>query len=142
MPADNISKTILQYKELVQLQEYASAQEKTILQMSKKLQKLEDEKKHLESLLESSVPLMKDGETKALEKLHGNQTESICHNEIRKLKDASMERELTYEECRKLDTYFKILTQISNFAKPIETEAKQMTDEQLLKIVGSNDDGN
>lgn len=136
MPVD---KTIAQYKDFDQLQQFAQAQQTTIIQLSKKLQKLEDERDHLKSLLESSVPLMKTEETRELEKLHGNNTENICHNEIKKLRDVSSVRELTYEEAKRLDIYFKIITQISNFSKPIETKAKQMSSAELLKLVESDD---
>lgn len=140
MPADNISKTISQYKDFSQLQLFAEAQQTTIVQLSKKLQKIEDERDHLKSLLESSVPLMKTEETKELEKLHGNNTESICHNEIRKLKEVSSVRELTYEEAKRLDIYFKILNQVSNMQKPpLDAKVKDMNDKDLLKLVESDD---
>ncbi len=137
MADDKFSKNLLQYKEYSQLMEYASAQEKTILQISKKLQKAEEERDYYKKLSESSPGI--SNQPKELQKIDGNQTEDICHNEIYKLKEVSSMRELTYEETKKLEIYFKVLTQINHNTKPLDVPAKKMTDEQLLKLVEASD---
>jgi len=134
-----ISKTILQYRQLEQLQQYAMAQEQTILQISKKLQRIEEERDHLKQLLETSVPLIKTS-PEGVQHFAENDTEYICNIEIGKLKQNSIVRELTLEESRKLDTYFKILTQIRSRPNLQEKEVKSLSNDDLLKLVENNDD--
>jgi len=136
-----IDKTILQYKELNQLQEYAMAQQTTIIQLSKKIQKIEDERDHLKTLLESSVPLLKT-QPEGVNQISGDDTEYICTVEISKLKNMTLERELTYEECKRLDTYFRILNQINSRPTQREKEVKDLKTEDLLKLVENNGNDN
>src|SRR5579871_956726 len=130
----SIQKTIEQYKTLEQLQQFAIAQQTTIIQMSKKIQKLEDERNHLKDIVDKSVPIIKSVDS-AVTEVFENNAEYICHMEIAKLKEASKDRELTLEESRKLETYFRIITQIDNKPKPKEKEVEKLGTEELLKIV-------
>jgi hypothetical protein len=130
----SIDKTVAQYKDFNQLQEFAQAQQTTIVQLSKKIQKLEDERDHLKKLLESSVPLIAPVKNE-----NDNDSEYICTMEISKLRDISTQRELTLEESRRLETYFKILTQINNKPKKEEKEVEKLSDDALLKLVENND---
>jgi hypothetical protein len=130
----SIDKTVGQYKDFNQLQEFAQAQQTTIIQLSKKIQKLEDERNHLKKLLESSVPLISP-----IKNENENDSEYICTMEISKLRDISTQRELTLEECRRLETYFKILTQINNRPKKEEKEVEKLSDSEVLKLVENND---
>lgn len=132
------SKTIAQYKDFTQLQEYATAQELTIIQLSKKVQKLEDERNHFKKLLESSGTLIS---TDKKQLINEDDSENICNLEISKLRDNSIQRELTLEECRKLETYVKILTQLeSRKKKPTEKEAEKLDTTALWALV-ENEDG-
>ena len=131
---DNSNKTVDQYKTFDQLKEFAYAQNLTIVSLSKKIQKLEDERDHLKKLLESSVPLISP-----IKNENENDSEYICTMEISKLRDISTQRELTLEECRRLETYFKILTQINNRPKKEEKEVEKLSDSEVLKLVENND---
>lgn len=139
MSDNKVSRTIAQYKDFEQLQLYAMAQETTILQMSRKNQKLEDQVKHLEELLKTTVPVIKTS-PEGVQSFAEDDSEYICQVEIAKLKQVTQERELTYEECKRLDTYFKIITQINFKNKNKEKEAEKLPTEDLLKLVESNDD--
>lgn len=133
--ADKISRTILQYKDMKSLQEFCEAQNTTILQLSKKIQALEEKLKHSEEILKNSnqVPIINSG----VEYSQGH-SEYICQIEIAKLKVITQERELTYEECKKFDTYYKILNNINS--KPNrEKDAEQLPTPDLLKLVESKD---
>lgn len=132
-----IDRTILQYKELSQLQEYAQAQQSTILQLSKKLKNTEEERDHLKILLETSVPLIKT-QPEGVEQIAENDAEYICNIEINKLKNLTTVRELTYEECKRLDTYFRILNQIHSKPNQSEREVKDLKTADLLKLVEDN----
>lgn len=138
MQDNKISRTILQYKELSQLQEFAEAQNTTILNLSKKIQKYEDQIKHLEELLKTTVPTISSS-PKGVNDISNDDSEYICIIEISKLKQITNERELTLEENRKFDTYYKILNNIKS--KPNkEKEAEKVPTQDLLKLVESIDD--
>lgn len=141
---DNVSKNIAQYKELSQLQQYAEAQNTTILQLSKKLKKLEEERDHLKQLLESSVPILKDDSNPSLrQKFLTSSEEAICVMQLEKLRDIASARELTLEEARRVEIFSKVLTAARNSPKVIELKTQNMTNEELLAIVeGTNEKSN
>jgi hypothetical protein len=138
MSDNKISKTILQYKELTQLQEFAEAQNTTILQLSKKNQSLEEKVKHLENILKTTVPTI-SSLPNGVEDIADDDSEYICLVEIAKLKRFTNERELTLEESRRFDTYYKILNNINSKPKQ-EKEVKETPTGDLLKIVESKND--
>jgi len=141
MPQDNISKTILQFKEFGQLQEYANAQQITLTQLSKKLQKLEEERDHLKQLLESSVPILREeGKTLSGEKFLTSSEEAICVMQLEKLRDISSGRELTLEEARRVEIFSKVLSASRNAPKVIELKTQKMSEAELLALAQGTDD--
>lgn len=138
---DEINKTIAQYKDFNQLQEFASAQQKTIISLSKKIQRIEEERDHLKTLLESSVPLIKKEGEQSGERFLTSSEEAICIMQLEKLRDISSARELTLEETRKVEVFSKVLNAVRNAPKTIEIKNKQMTSEELLALVESDDNG-
>lgn len=135
-----VDKTIAQYKDFSQLQEFAQAQQTTIVQLSKKLEKLEQEKDHYKKLAESPVKVVPPGQV-IPKGTSDEDSEQICNMEIAKLRGVSTMRELTLEESRKLDTYFRILQQIKASKKSTEREVDKLGEEELLKIVESQGNG-
>lgn len=134
------NKSIEQYKEFSQLQEYAIAQQATIIQLSKKIQRLEEECDHLKKLLESSVPLIvKEGNDSNVEKFLSTAEETICIMQLDKLREISLERELTLEETRRVEIFAKILSTFRNVPKTIEIKNKNMKTEELLALVENDD---
>lgn len=138
MPDNSISKTILQYKDMETLQQFAEAQNTTILQLSKKNQRLEDQVKHLETLLKTTVPNI-SSQPSGVNQIAEDDSEYICIVEIAKLKNITNERELTLEENRKFDTYYKILNNIKSKPK-LEKEVQEASTENLLALVESKND--
>lgn len=139
---EDVSKTIQQYKDFDQLQQFAQAQHTTIVQLSKKIQKIEDERDHLKKLLESSVPILKTDNTPALgNKFLTSDEEAICVMQLNKLRDISSERELTLEESRRVEIFSKILTSVRNAPKVIEVKTKQMSNEELLASIENDLNG-
>jgi len=136
-----MDKTIAQYKEMSQLQEFASAQQKTIIQLSKKIQKIEEERDHLKTLLESSVPLIKTEGQQMGEKFLTSAEEAICVAQLDMLRDISVKREFTLEETRKVEVFSKVLAAVRNAPKTIEIKNKNMSTEELLALVESDDSG-
>jgi len=136
--ADKISRTILQYKDMAQLQMFAEAQNTTILQLSKKNQALDEKVKHLEELLKTTVPTISSLPNGASD-IADDDSEYICLVEIAKLKRFTSERELTLEESRRFDTYYKILNNIKS--KPAtQKDVEELPTDSLLKIVESKND--
>lgn len=136
--SDEIPRTIQQYKDLKSLQEFAVAQNTTILQLSKKVQNLESKLKHSEDLLKSTVPNI-SSQLPGIKVNAENDAEYICIVEIAKLKALTNERELTLEENRKFDTYYKILNNIKS--KPnVEKEVESLPTNNLLEIAEGKKD--
>jgi len=128
-----------QFKDFAELQAYSNAQNRTIIDQSKKLREKDEEIKHLKKLLEGSVPLIKEVKDKS--KLEANDQEYICRVEINKLRVVSDERELTLEECKRFDIYSKILKELANQPKTIEIQAKTLSERDLIAVIsGTGDD--
>lgn len=118
---------------------FIEAQNKTIIQLTKKIQKLEEERNHLKSLLEQSVPLVKTEESGIAHRLLTTDEETICATQLKILKDKSMLGELTLEESKKVELFSKILAANRNIPKIFETKSKQLKNEDLLALVEGND---
>lgn len=120
--------------EVRKLQAYSNAQTNTIIELSRKLKEAQDEVSHLKKLLEGSVPLIKPEGSIITDK--ANDQEYICRTEINKLREISRDRELTLEECKKLDIYSKILKDLAlTPPKMDQSAAKKATDAELEAIV-------
>jgi len=126
----NISKTIQQYKTLEELQQFAESQNAVILQLSNKLKKLEEEKASNGTIIKNQDII----------EISTTDSEYICQVEIAKLKKMTSDRELTLEESRRFDTYYKILNNINSKEKPNEKDVKELPTENLLQIVKSDAD--
>lgn len=123
--------------DIAEVKAFSQAQSKTIIELSRKNKELSDEVIHLKKMLEGSVPLIK--EKKDNINLGSNDQEYICRTEINKLRDISLDRELSLEECKKLDIYSKILKDLANPTKNVKVETTSVSTADLLSIVGSNE---
>lgn len=129
---DHDFKDIIKEKE--KLQTYSNAQTNTIIELSRKLKLAQDEVSHLKKLLEGSVPLIKSEGSIITDK--ANDQEYICRTEINKLREISRDRELSLEECKKLDIYSKILKDLAlTPPKMDQSAAKKASSEELEAIV-------
>lgn len=135
----SIDKMISQFKSMVELQSFATAQYTTILDQSSKIKKLEDEVKHLKKLLESTAPLIGDS-SKTSAFIDGEDEATICRTEIAKLRDISTQRELTYEEAKKVDMYAKLLITLHSQPKSKDDKTKNMKEADLLLIAEVKDE--
>lgn len=126
-----------QYKTREELEQFAIAQQKVLVQLNKKIQALEQERNTLIHESKKIVPIA--GSNARPEDRQSNlassHEEMIAREQIFLLKQVSSQRELTYEETKKLDIYTKILQTvvITNNQKK-EKEALQLPDEELLKL--------
>lgn len=116
-------------KSIEELKIYIQAQQTTILQLSRKLQLIEDERNHLKTMLDVSMPVL----------LTTDQTEptedQICKLEIQKLRNISLQRELLSDEAKRLDIYVRILRDGAKKDKRNEQEAKCLNDDDLLRLI-------
>ena len=130
-----------EFQKIAELQAFNEAQQKTIIQLSKKIKALEEEKTHLKKLLESSVPVIQSTPQKS-DGLETNDEETIALTQLRKLRDISLERELTLEEAKRCEIFFKILNASRNAPKTIEIKSKKLNTTDLLALVESEVDVN
>lgn len=131
----SIDKTLSELKNTAELKKFAEAQNKIILNLSKELKESKDKIDHLEKLLESTTEIIPLDNKK-----YQKEDEEICIRQLQMLRDLSAERELTLEECKKVDTYSKLIQNLKNFKEEEIPKTKALETSDLLKLVKS--DGN
>lgn len=123
-------------KEFSELQEQSDASMSVIIDLQKKIKKLEEDKKHLELLLEGAVP---DLSNKVDNNLGIKNERIICETQIFLLKKKAISgSELTLEEARKLQIYVDVLEKLD----PKDEQGLSINDistEDLLKLVHSHE---
>lgn len=123
-------------KTLEQWREFAESQFQVITNLNKELEKIKAEKKHAEYLLTQAAPTAVKSEQDTV-----SPEEQICRDQLRILNSSSKDRELTAEECRKVDIYTKLLIQLSNSSgKKKISEIDGLKTEDLLKLVETDSD--
>lgn len=129
-------KMLQEFKNFGELQTFAESQYKTILQLSKKNHQQDEEIKHLKSLLQKTTPLLLEDSDKLVLSKDLSDEEVICRTQLKLLKEMAVERELTLEECRKTETYNKILLSLTAGSKEkLQDKTKKMDDNQLLALL-------
>lgn len=123
----------IQDQSLEELQQFCEAQQKVIIQLNKKIQKIESEKNHLEELVKKSPVTLFGDKAISLDSDMATE-EAICVMQIKRLEEVSLGRELTLEETRKLEAFSKILATFRNGTKTAENKTKNIPTEQLLKL--------
>lgn len=95
-----------QFKDLAELQKYCNSQYELIIELSKKINILEDERDHLKDLLKTFSP-----NTITSHEFAPDLTDEqiICKAQLKMLKDMSLERELSLEEAKRVEIFTKIL---------------------------------
>jgi len=138
---DQIDKMLQQFKDVASLQKYAEAQYKTILSLSKKVKVLEEENIELKDLLEKSTPLLneekKNFTTYNIEA--SSDEEMIAKVQLARMKEISMDRELTLEEAKRVEIFTKILSSKGNNSSST-IQIQKMGNDDLLKLL-ENDTG-
>lgn len=121
-----ITKNITDFESM---QKFAEAQHKTIIELSKRIKKLQDKNTSLEALLKTAnLPTIENNPL-----LEGLQSEEyIATLQLEKLKNISIERELTLEEARKVEIYSKILKTDEIKKRTLNISPKKLSDDDLL----------
>jgi cell wall assembly regulator SMI1 len=125
------------FKDVSEWVAFCHAQSVTILNQTKEINELKDKNHQLERMLMDNTPLIsKEGITTYKDL---SDEEAIAVMELAKLREISMDRELTSDECKRYDTYTKnLLVLRSNKKKPVPT-AESLSKEQLLTLVTNQD---
>jgi hypothetical protein len=138
---DQIDKMLEQFKDMGSLQKYAEAQYKTILSLSRRVKVLEEENVELKDLLEKSTPLLNEEKKNfvSYQVEASSDEEMIAKVQLARMKEISMDRELTLEEAKRVEIFTKILANKgSNSSIAIQTQ--KMNSDDLLKML-DNDTG-
>lgn len=139
---DSIDKMLEQIKDFASLQKYAEAQYKTILSLSRRVKILEEENIELKDLLEKSTPLL-DEEKKnfiAYQVEASSDEETISKVQLARIKEISMDRELTLEEAKRVEIFTKILSSKGS-SSSVTIQTQKMNSDDLLKML-DNDPNN
>ncbi len=133
---DSIDKMLEQIKDFASLQKYAEAQYKTILSLSRKVKVLEEQNVELKDLLEKSTPVLNEEKKNfvAYQVEASSDEEMIAKVQLARMKEISMDRELTLEEAKRVEIFTKILN-TKGSSSPIMLQTQKMDSEDLLKML-------
>jgi hypothetical protein len=137
----DIDQMAKQFKSAAEMQAYCDAQFRTIVNQAKKIHELEEEAVHLRKLLENGSELVKDPSKKIELYTDVSDEEAICRIELKKLKDVSIERELTLEEAKRTEIYTKLLISLTAPKANAKGEpVKRLDDTELMKLLTESHD--
>ncbi len=130
------------FTDISELQSFCEQQHKTIMELTKKIDKLTEKKNHLETMLQQKTPVLVGEYSPIIQAgtIDEAYEENICKMELKKLHDLSLERVLTYEETKKVDIFSKLLLAISQKPKGQLIDTKKKGTDELLKLVSGDDD--
>jgi len=136
---DSIDKMLEQIKDFASLQKYAEAQYKTILSLSRKVKVLEEENVELKDLLEKSTPLLNEEKKNFItyQVEASSDEEMIAKVQLARMKEISMDRELTLEEAKRVEIFTKILN-TKGSSSSITLQTQKMDNEDLLKMLDND----
>lgn len=120
-----------QFKDMGDMKDVVQAQQSTIIQQSKKIMELEKELEGFRNgsaLATVELPLDLDPNAK--------DEEFIARFELHKFKNLSLQRSLTAEESKQVDTYAKLLMQLNANPKKDVFDAQSVPTEALLAVLG------
>lgn len=121
--------------DIEELKKFTQALHDTVTSLTKKLTKLEADKKHLEGLLAQTAPVISTGEETELEGPFTSEEEAIARKQLQLFNERSKQGELTIEETRKVEIYSKILLSFRNADKKIKNPAEGVPASDLLKLL-------
>jgi len=130
------------FKDLAELQQFAEAQYKTIIELSKKIQKLEEEKTISENLLKQATPLVNNPKDITIndDDLLTKDEEKICIDQLKLLNIKSKSQELTFEETKKVEIFSKVLNSLRQTPNKSKGPLKKKDTAELLRMIENDDD--
>jgi hypothetical protein len=136
---DTIDKMLEQATDFASLKKYAEAQYKTILSLSRKVKVLEEENIELKDLLEKSTPVLNEEKKNfvAYQVEASSDEETIAKVQLARMKEISMDRELTLEEAKRVEIFTKILT-TKGSSSSVTIQTQKMNNDDLLKMLDND----
>lgn len=129
---DNIKDVSQLEKEFTELQDYSSAQFSVIRKLQEKIDKLEAENKHLQTIVNEKAGLIQLGISDIIPGI--SKEEIICETQIELLKQDALTRPLTKDEVQKFQILSDILGNIKKSKKP-ENSTEELQDAEVLSII-------
>lgn len=133
MSSDNDSKIVpltsisSEFKDHLQMQAHIQSQHNTITNLLNQIEKLKEEKNHLESILtHNSSNLVLNNPVNI------DDEETICRMQLKRLRDKSLNTELTLEEAKRVEIYTKILNTKLNQPKTVVVKSNNISNDDLL----------
>jgi hypothetical protein len=133
--SDNLKNLLNSFKTPDELRAYIEAQQQSLIDVSKKVKKLEKEKEELEKKLKKLESTSKITGNEQLDIEGISNSELICLTEIEKLKRLTEDRELSYQETQKFDILQKVLNQINSNKKNKDSSLAKVSDDELLRLI-------
>lgn len=129
-----------EFKNHIELKEYANAQYVTLEKATKRIQELEEEVNHLKSLLTSTTEIIEPQNKIVVSPVAKEQ--EICEVQIERLRKVSLDRELTLEEAKRFDIFNKALLAIKGAEKaiPVDFTHINLDEKDLLTIASTNNE--
>lgn len=115
---------------------YSDKQMMLVSDLKRQLETARSENESLKKMLEGSVQHMSLQVSNLGIGISNEQL--ICETQIALLKGRAMTQELTMEEARKLDIYYKILASIKEKNKDVEDVTASISEEDLIKLATVN----
>jgi hypothetical protein len=123
-----------QFTDLAELQNYCNSQYELIIELSKKINNLEEERDHLKKLLDQKEHPLIPQPSKIDVFSHVTDEEITCRMQLRMLKELSNERELTLEETKRFEIFTKVLSSIKS-KEDNKPKMEDMKEEDLLSML-------
>lgn len=120
------------FKTYSELQKFSDAQMSLIAELQKKILFLEEKNLSLETIINSTTPM-------EITLLPISNQELICREQLEILKQNSSKKELSFEECKKVSEYSKILKDLQESKKSLPSTAKRIQTTDLLTQLESNE---
>ncbi len=136
--SDSLDKMLEEFKDYAELREFSKAQHKKLVDLTRKNNKLLEENRRLldsTKMIDKGQVVDKSESTIAFV----SDEEIICRTQLSMLKQVAMERELTLEETRKVDTYSKILIALNDKPKTIEVTSRGLKDDELIALIENDE---
>jgi hypothetical protein len=126
------------FKDFAELQAYANSQYNVIMELTKKINKMEEENLHLKDLLKANATLAKPMDPNSIV-LTSSDEETICRLELAKLKSKSIgsDEAMGIEDSKKVDTYTKLLIALTGEVRKTENgiDPTNINEEDLLRAL-------
>lgn len=131
-----IDKMAQKFTDLVELQKYCDSQYQLIIDLSKKITNLENERDKLQRQLNEQIRPIS---TISPEEANLSDQEAICKQQLRLLRDMSADRDLTLEETKRVEIYTKLLTSLTVKEADKGPKATDLKSADLLSFLNTDE---